>query len=395
MPSAAAPSSTASNSLQVFKPGRHRAMSGVAFAFSDEDVAATAAAYDPAKFRAPLVVGHPTVEAPAYGWVEGLSFSGGALEAKPADVDPAFAQMVNAKRYANISAAFFPPDHEQNPVPGVYYLRHVGFLGATPPAVAGLRTPVFATPENGLVEFADWDDMQNASLWRQLRDWFIGKFGQDEADRVLPGYQISGLEAAAVTAPDDDGGTEVQNINPGFAAPTLKTEVTVTEAERLALEAENTRLKNELKAAQDAQRQARLDALHANHVAFADTLVADAKVAQLHAPAIVEVLDVLGRQAEDAGKAIEFGAPEARAPLAPALQALLTDLPPRVELAEVATKARAADDGTGTGTVEFAVPGAIADPQSLVLHRKVKAYQARHSEASYVVALAAVQAGQA
>ena len=60
---------------------------------------------------------------------------------------------------------------------------------------------------------------------------------------------------------------------------------------------------------------------------------------------------------------------------------------PEVQLA-VADHAVPTRDRTAT-------QGAIADPQSLVLHRKVKAYQARHPAATYIAALAAVQSGQA
>jgi hypothetical protein len=49
-------------------------MSGQALAFSESDLQATVAAYDPAKHEAPLVVGHPTHDMPAYGWVQRFIF---------------------------------------------------------------------------------------------------------------------------------------------------------------------------------------------------------------------------------------------------------------------------------------------------------------------------------
>ena len=55
------------------------------------------------------------------------------------DVEPQFAEMVNTRRFPKRSTAFYTPDHPQNPKPGVWYLRHVAFLGAQPPAVKGLR----------------------------------------------------------------------------------------------------------------------------------------------------------------------------------------------------------------------------------------------------------------
>ncbi|MFS2072756.1 hypothetical protein ACEN9D_28795 [Pseudomonas sp. CT11-2] len=40
-------------------------------------------------------------------------------------------------------------------MPGVYYLRHVGFLGAQPPAVKGLRPIELAEGEPGVIEFSE------------------------------------------------------------------------------------------------------------------------------------------------------------------------------------------------------------------------------------------------
>jgi len=46
-------------SLDIFRSGRHTASSGASLAFTEADLAATAAAYDPALHEAPIVVGHP------------------------------------------------------------------------------------------------------------------------------------------------------------------------------------------------------------------------------------------------------------------------------------------------------------------------------------------------
>ena len=144
--------------IEIFKPGTHTTMGGVAMTFSEADVAATAKAYNPALRDAPLVVGHPAADHPAYGWVGAMQFADGVLSVTPTDVDPAFAEMVNAKRFPKISAAFISPGNPGNPVPGVYYLRHVGFLGAAAPAVKGLRTPEFADGEElVIIEFGEGD----------------------------------------------------------------------------------------------------------------------------------------------------------------------------------------------------------------------------------------------
>jgi glycerophosphoryl diester phosphodiesterase len=48
-----------------------------------ERVAACAAAYDPARHEAPIVIGHPATDDPAWGWIKSLTFSDGVLIAEP------------------------------------------------------------------------------------------------------------------------------------------------------------------------------------------------------------------------------------------------------------------------------------------------------------------------
>jgi hypothetical protein len=192
--------------IEIFRPGRHTAMSGQVITFSEGDLAASAAAYDPALHEAPLCVGHPAHDAPAYGWVGGLKFAAGSLEAAPQQVDPAFAELVTAGRFKKISAAFYAPGAAGNPKPGVYYLRHVAFLGAQPPALKGLKPVQFAASDDGVVVFGDYGDRMVASLFRKLRDHLIGRDGQDAADRALPPDDLDALadDAAQPDCPEGD-----------------------------------------------------------------------------------------------------------------------------------------------------------------------------------------------
>lgn len=131
--------------LQIFRAGTHTDQHGRTYTFAPDDVAATARAYDPARLEAPLVIGHPQTDDPAYGWVASLELVGAQrdeLEATPHKVDPLLIEWVGKENFNRISASFFLPDSPGNPVPGVYYLRHVGFLGAAAPALKGLRKPL-------------------------------------------------------------------------------------------------------------------------------------------------------------------------------------------------------------------------------------------------------------
>ncbi|MDP3715502.1 MAG: peptidase, partial [Burkholderiales bacterium] len=57
-------------SLHVFKKGRQTATSGVTITFTEADLKASAEAYDPALHEAPIVIGHPKTDDPAYGWIK-------------------------------------------------------------------------------------------------------------------------------------------------------------------------------------------------------------------------------------------------------------------------------------------------------------------------------------
>lgn len=321
-------------------------MSGTAIEFSESDLAATAQAYDPAVWRAPLVVGHPRVDAPAYGWVDGIQFSDIGLEATPGDVEPEFAELVRSKRFKNISASFWAPDSPANPVPGVFYLRHVGFLGAQPPALKGLRTPEFGESADGIVEFSEWDDVDNAGLWRRMREWVIAKFGLADADQVVPSYLVDGLERSAQRELDESLAEDPPTaapLAPAFSDPAQET--SVTPEEKAALEAENARLRAQLAASDAATR-------HQGNVAFAEGLMASGRLAPAHQGMAVAVLDFMGSQAE----VLEFGEGDDKAPLADAFKAFLEGLPVAPEFSdEVATKDRAAN-----GAVDFADSTSIA-----------------------------------
>lgn len=194
------------HSIHIFRAGSHTAMQGQTIVFGEADLAASAAAYDPAKHEAPIVVGHPAADAPAWGWVQSLAVDGGDLTAMPRQVDPAFAEAVAAGRYKKVSASFYQPDSPHNPVPGVYYLRHVGFLGAQPPAVKGLAPVQFADDGGDCVsfEFAEEDVSgilrRMAGLFRGLRDYFVDKEGLDKADAIIPSWTMDWLQEDAAVA---------------------------------------------------------------------------------------------------------------------------------------------------------------------------------------------------
>lgn len=374
-PTSASPAVQPGAPLQIFKPGRHTAMSGQALTFAESDLQATVAAYDPAKHEAPLVVGHPKADLPAYGWVQSLAFCDGAIDATPAQVNADFADMVAAGAFKKISAAFYGPDAPGNPVPGVFYLRHVGFLGAQPPAVKGLRNPAFAEAEEGVVTFSEWDDMTNAGLWRNLREWILGKFGPEEADKVLPGYDVRALELGAQEEINQARAeAEVASAAPipAFTEP-QRQESTVTEAEAALLRTQATAQAARIAELEAEKRATALATTHAANVAFCEGLAAEGRLLPAFQAVAVATLDHFATQAAP----VEFGEGEAKAPLAEAFKGLLAALPKAVEFGETATAVRAAPDA-GVVDHDDAAFSESADPDRLAQHRAIRAYMTAH-----------------
>jgi hypothetical protein len=368
--------------LQIFKAGTHTAMNGVALSFTEADLKATAAAYDPAKHEAPLVVGHPQHDTPAYGWVGSLAFAGGALEATPVQVNADFSEQVAQGAYKKMSASFYAPDSPNNPVPNVYYLRHIGFLGAQPPAIKGLRSPSFAEGEKGVVDFSEYDDVQNAGLWRRLREWLIGEKGQDIADQVVPSWTVQQLEQAAQ---DELREAQQEDSNQAGISPAFSEEgatMTPEEKARLeALEAENAKLKAAQVQFAEAEKKRTADARHTANLAFAEGLVKEGKLLPVQKDVLIASLDFM----ENQDTVVNFGEGAAQKPLATAMKDMFTAMPKLVHFGESAP----ASLGVAIGSSESAPVGYSADTERLDTHKHALAYAKQHN-VSYMEAVAAV-----
>jgi len=125
--------------------------------------------------EAPVVLGHPDSDsAPAFGWASDIRLNGDVLEARFADTNDEFERAVARGEYKKRSASFYlnPPN-----------LRHVGFLGAQPPAIKGLRDIQFAEGDNFAVETfnlqekkmeeTDLDQLPE-SFWKKFKSKLLG-----------------------------------------------------------------------------------------------------------------------------------------------------------------------------------------------------------------------------
>ena len=132
----------------IFKTGAHTNSKGLTQDYTSEHLDKIVSNYKPSEYEAPIVVGHPKENGPAFGWIEAIKRVGNVLYAKPKQVVEEFAEAVKKGLYKNRSIALNPD----------MSLRHVGFLGAVPPAVKGLGEVEFNEENEALIEFEELED---------------------------------------------------------------------------------------------------------------------------------------------------------------------------------------------------------------------------------------------
>lgn len=267
--------------IEIFRAGTHIGQDGKRYVFSDADVQAIAAAYDPAKFSAPVVIGHPKSEDPAYGWADTVRVrDDGVMEADLDKVDPAFADLVEKGSYKKVSAAFYPADHPNNPTPGQLHLRHIGFLGAAAPGVQGLAPVAFAEGDDAFIAFASdqellpvaWLARSVGRMMSSLRDHFIETLGVEKTEKILAGWETDRPAeiAGQLEAVLDKPGPRFAEAEQPEADATRAAELDQREADITARE--QAAAARETETAQ-AQAQADRDARQAEDAAFADGLI--------------------------------------------------------------------------------------------------------------------------
>lgn len=266
------------NRIAIFKTGQHADSHGNVLDATPDYLRAIAESYQPALHEAPAVIGHPADNAPAYGWVQSLAFNDadGVLYADFSQVEPQFAELLKAGRFKKRSASFYPPGHPANPTPDRPYLRHVGFLGAQPPAV------------KGLADFAD-------------------------GDNPPPTYEFTEPEPPQPENPMDKTELEAKEA-----------ELTEREKALAAREAELKKREDALAAEEEARKAAEA-------ADFAEGLVKAGKVLPGEKPAVIAILRGMDKTAT-----FDFaeGGKLTQKPAADSLRALLQRLPVTVDFAE-------------------------------------------------------------
>lgn len=300
---------THSKFIDIFSPGHFMSMEGHSVSFTADDLKDIATQYDPKIADAPVVIGHPQIDAPAYGWVKGLQYDAARqrLVAELDIIDDSFAEAVKKRRYKKISPSFFSPKAPANPKPGHHYLRHCGFLGAAAPAVSGLTPASFAGDASGAITLEFAEMTEKTSLFARIKALIAEKLGPDQAETILTKEDEAALmEAEAVTQTKSEGVDKVP-ANPAKEEPQDE-ETTKQKSEKAKKDDEDEEKKkkhNSSFAAPASAREKELadreaaitarerKAIHDTNVSFCEGLVSQGKLLPPLKAELVAVLDGL------------------------------------------------------------------------------------------------------
>lgn len=369
--------------IEVFRAGAQTSSDGVTQNFTHADLDQIVSNHQPA----PIVIGHPKADAPAYGWSQALKRDGDVLLAKFSDVEPQFSKMVADKRFPNRSVRIRKTN-------AGWKLAHVGWLGAVAPAVEGLKPVQFSTEDNNAFEFVSEAYATGVVIrtFRRLRDFLIENFGQEKADRVVDDWDLEMLEsmAAEQRLEETTASTPVTSYaqhNGETTVPKTYTDEEIANIEKRARDAataefsaQNTDLTNQL-------TNERTQRLTKEHQVFATSLIDAGKLTPAMATGMVEFMLALP------ANEFEFSTGEgdtkatSKKPALDWFREFAARLPVQVDMNE--TDAGRQTDATGQ--LEFHAPhGTVVSADRLALHNKAVQYM-NEKNCDYVEAVIACE----
>jgi hypothetical protein len=348
----------------VFATGTHVDSAGNTRTWTEQDIDTIVSLNASRLGEVPAVVGHPKTDDPAFGWLGGLRKAvvdgKTMLFARLKDVVQEFADQVGAGMFKKVSLSLWED----------LRLKHIGFLGAVPPAVEGLAPVAFARHEGEarevVMEFVDEAGPRTRSILTdvvgvlgKIRDYVLARDGLDEANQVVSPDLLKWLYTdidALKPEPSPAQGTAQYNKTAGGSmgleelqaqVAELTGKVTEFSGRITALETENTTLKTENDALKSAASTAAKEARRTAAAEFAQGLVSEGRLLPAQHDTVVGVLEILG-----AAEPYEFSSERTESP-AEAFKGLLGAYPKQINFEAAATKDKAATPGDNTNTREI------------------------------------------
>lgn len=302
--------------MQIFRVGTQTDSAGNEKTWTRDDLDAIVKKYDPVKHEAPVVIGHPKDNAPAWGWIEALKREGDILLARAKQLVPEFVEMVKQGRFKKRSMSLYPD----------MTLRHVGFLGAMPPAVKGLEDVAFNENETICVE-SEFEEHLN-----------LDTGGKKEMDEIK---ELKDKLAAA-----EKTNAEKDKVIQDFS------EKNKQEAERTkVIEEKNKKLESEKRTFEFKE--------------FCGKLTTDGKLTPNQSKLAMEHMEAI----HDKG---EFEFAEGKKPILESFKGFLNSLSKQIEFGEVAGKDKVAEHSEGARASEY--DGKNVDEDRMKLHTQALEY---------------------
>jgi len=186
--------------IPVFKTGTHTDSQGRTQTWTEKDLDLIVNKYKPSYHEAPVVIGHPQNNSPAWGWVDCLKRTGEVLYAKLKNIIPEFAEMVDKGMFRKRSISLYPD----------LTLKHIGFLGAMPPAVKGLPDYSFSGSGSVIIEFSE-NSFPKTNLQKEIEK--IQK--EEELIKEIAELVMQEIQTDR-TLPYDEAFKKVMNKNPNI-----------------------------------------------------------------------------------------------------------------------------------------------------------------------------------
>jgi len=337
---------------EIFAAGTHTAMNGEQAVFSNADIDEIARVYnEQTEHEAPIVIGHPKTDAPAYGWVEKVKSEGGKLFAKFKDTAEEFVDLVSQGRYRKKSIKLYPDKK----------LVHVGFLGAVPPAVKGLRNAAFASDTGMTYEFSDSNGFTLKRFMRAIRDFLIDNFNQETADRIVSDWDIEMVDTKTEEPTSFSGGNMGKEVELQGQITELSQKLDAANGKIQEFAAQETGLKSQIAALTQQVTDLQKADRRKDAVAFVDGLIAGGKLLPAEKDATLSFMEALSESGE-----MEFADGVKKSKL-DVYKEQLSARPKLLEFSQSATKDKAGQGGSGSA-LEFA--GMNVDQDQLAVHTK-------------------------
>lgn len=356
---------------------------------------------------APFVCGHPKHDAPAYGWSAALKRVGNKLLTKGKQIHAAFEKGVQEGRYPERSVSITKDDSG-------FRIRHVGFLGAVPPAVEGLAPVQFSADADAYTYDFSFREARKLGLLQRLvrgiRDAWIDEHGIDKANAAVPEHlidevgrmetdeRVSALSATDPLHHQEPGATaqvsspashsQHQSTDPEAPVPDNKTFSQADIDAAVAAERQKHEAKN---------RQLEFSARCAHFKGLVDDLMTDedgdARLLPAQAEGLAEFMARL-EQVEDASFEFSVGegakAKTVKVELAEFMEEFLGKLGKQLSL----NKTIAATDPKKRSAPSASFAGQPVDQERAQLDQAARDYMAEHPGTDYVQAVSIVQSQQ-